>query len=254
MASTGLITAEQLQTVVQAIMNKVLKVNVEDGIATAQFGDLTVTYNSGTNTLTFANGIGGTLAAGIPRSELNYQLASYRDEGLLPVPILEVGNLQNFGNFGGQKKMFCLPDAIPQYNAQATHPTKGGGVVLTTRYREYEPVIYSPSEGSSAVDVMARSYTYTLVYGTSTINITFNGNANSVTEYWVDIEFPSGITPALNFGNIPGGNKIVWTGEGEPDWSTLGGRRIQIHILAGMASYVISTEEGNSEYGGAIEE
>lgn len=258
MASTGLITAEQLQTVVQAIMNKVLKVNVEDGIVTAQFGDLTVTYNNETKELAFSkDGVTSLIVTMSDTVEDNRNIVSI-DEGIVfaesvSCPTLDVGVLQPYGGYGGVKPKFCLPSSSSKYRTMANDPQHGGGILLTTRHRAYEPVVYNitSEQGTNAV---VYPYVYTVVTGTDAVSLTFEGIANEVNEYWLDIDFPGANPPAVVIADFENGGEVVWTGEGEPDWSTLGGRRIQIHILAGMASYVISAEEGNSEYGGAIEE
>lgn len=259
MASTGLITAEQLQTVVQAIMNKVLKVETEGApdVVETNFGDLMITYWRDSGELIFFDTVSGKstiLKVSHDGSRVSSKVATIVDNDF-DVDTVYVANLSEPKVIGDDSKYYALPRCLGSERNRALHPLTGGGLILTTRYRAYEHLVYNTtSESSQGINATAKSYMYTTVTGTNIVHFTFEGSASGINEYWLDITFPDTFEPAVTFDDLPGGNKITWTGEGEPDWSTLGGRRIQIHILAGMASYVISAEEDNSEYGGAIEE
>ena len=246
MASNGHITAEQLQRVVEAIMNKVLKINVlEDGnIATAEFGNLSIVYSriEGNSNL-FITDLNTNKSITIDLDQGSTESApkvvvSGGDESY--IEHLSVGTLSRVPVQGlGSSRKYCLPDAAPDSRSKAMHPTTGGGILLSTRYRAYEPLIYTPNPNEGTA-VVAKPYMFTTVSGATAVNISFEEEVNAVNEYWIDLEFLNTVPPSVIFQDFNGGKSIVWTGDGEPDWSTLGGRRIQIHILSGMASYVIS--------------
>lgn len=250
MAATGHITAEQLCTVVQAIMDKVVKVTNGEQIVSAQLGDLTVTYNYESDGLSISRNGGSALITSVSSviNDDRYIVTVGSDNKLyteeLDSQTLNVGVLQNAGVFGGIKEKFCLPNAPSEYRTLANDPRYGGGVLLTTRYRAYEPVVHNITSEQGA-NVVVHPYVYTVVTGADAVSVSFGENANNINEYWLDIDFPGMNEPTVVFADFANDKKIIWSGEGEPDWSTLGGRRIQIHILAGMASYVISARTSN---------
>ena len=247
MASNGHITAEQLQRVVEAIMNKVLKINVmEDGnIATAEFGNLYIAYSrlEGDSSL-FITDLNTKKSIVIDLDQGGTESASkviVSGGNGTYIEHLSVGTLSRVPVQGlGSGLRYCLPDSTPDSRSQAMHPNTGGGILLSTRYRAYEPLIYTPDPDQGA-SVVAKPYMFTTVSGATAVNISFEEEVNAVNEYWIDLEFLNTVPPSVTFRDFNGGKSIVWTGDGEPDWSTLGGRRIQIHILSGMASYVISS-------------
>jgi hypothetical protein len=121
------------------------------------------------------------------------------------------------------------------------HPTTGGGSFLTTRRRGYEKVEYSASGRNEEINATINPFYFYYIHGSSNINLTFVGVPTEVNEYWVDITFAD-LTPSIPFE----GETLVWP-DGEPDWSTMAGARIQLHIMNGMVWFVKHVESSHGD-------
>jgi hypothetical protein len=247
MAATGHITAEQLGTVVQAIMDnvvKVVKVNDAGDIVEAHLGDLAFTYFRQLNMLNIDNGT-GVIEFDLPTTDSEIKRVMCTDGSRnIDLEKLRVGILANSYVQGGSNLEYTLPYPPLDNRAKAMHPTTGGGIILSTRFRAYESVVYtqSPTISSGALDVTATPYTFTVINNAMNVNITLNKVPNEVNEFWIDINFVAG-TPSVAFG---GNETLVWP-NGEPDWSTMANTRVQLHIMNGMVWFVSNQQSEQSD-------
>lgn len=247
MAATGHITAEQLSTVVQAIMDnvvKVVKANDAGDIVEAHLGDLTFTYFRQLNMLNIDNGT-GVIMFDLPTNNSEVKRVVCTDGGKnIDLEKLRVGIISPPYISGGVNKEYSLPYPPLDIRPRVLDPGNGGGILLSTRYRAYESVVYtqSPTISSGALDVTATPYTFTIINNARNVNITLNKVPNEVNEFWIDINFVAGI-PSVAFG---GNETLVWP-DGEPDWSTMANTRVQLHIMNGMVWFVSNHQSNQSD-------
>ena len=114
----------------------------------------------------------------------------------------------------------------------------GGGSILTSKYRFYSSHLETYDSGYSNPSGLAWSGQYCIFENYPSITVTLRGFSHKINEYWLEFIFPSNVEPAVAFTNRVSADSVVWP-QGEPTWSTLGGKRIQIHILNWIATYYI---------------
>jgi len=152
---------------------------------------------------------------------------------------ITVNNLADNGRAGignTQPTYYCLPNAPSSAKMLANSAgPEGGGVILTTRNRSYALANVSKSDVEPNI-IFVFENTYYRITGLSDIVFAFpdiNIKATKVDECWLDITFPDDVSPSVGYN---GYTDVVWV-PSMPEWSELAGRRIQIHIIGGVATY-----------------
>lgn len=134
---------------------------------------------------------------------------------------------------------YCLPTSSINAKTKATTTANGGGTILTTRYRNYEYTVYTLAYGQS---IIVNPFVY------FKININTGGsaaiqldklNSGMINEYWIELNISNDfdateIAPVTFYQD----SDLRWVGD-EPDWTTLQGKTVQIHIMNKIANYVI---------------
>lgn len=148
---------------------------------------------------------------------------------------------------GGTSLYYAFPTSSNTSKALA-HSSNGGGIILTSKNRTWESQtqIVDGTNGRGASD----SYysfnvahdTYTEVVAYYPVELILESFApERVDEYWIEVIVPANIFAT---SNTVSGHPIKFTGldikwaNGEPDWNMIGARRVQIHIMNGIATYV----------------
>lgn len=150
-------------------------------------------------------------------------------------------------NDGGTSLHYAFPTSSNTSKALA-HSSNGGGIILTSKNRTWESQtqIVDGTNGRGASD----SYysfnvahdTYTEVVAYYPVELVLEPFApERVDEYWIEVIVPANIfATSSTVSSHPikfTGLDIKWA-NGEPDWREIGNRRVQIHIMNGIATYV----------------
>lgn len=132
---------------------------------------------------------------------------------------------------------YAFPTSTEDVITKADGPY-GGGSILTSKYRFYSSRVSTYDPYYSNPSGLAWSGQYCIFENYPSITVTLRGFSHKINEYWLEFIFPSNVEPAVAFTNRVSSDSLAWP-QGEPTWSTLGGKRIQIHILNWIATYYI---------------
>lgn len=152
------------------------------------------------------------------------------------------------GSQGDGRRYFCFPNSTQEAKERA-FGNRGGGMFLTSFNRSWTtmsetidgedgrrgaPDEYSPFE--------VIHDTYTEIVTCYPVEFILDPiTPGRIDEYWIEVIVPANIFAT---SNTVSGHPIKFTGldikwaNGEPDWREIGNRRVQIHIMNGIATYV----------------
>lgn len=139
----------------------------------------------------------------------------------------------------GSEVYYCLPTSSANAKTKATTTINGGGTILTTRYRNYE---YATDTLTYRKSIVVKPFVYFKVNVNTggSVAISLDGlNSGMVNEYWIELNINGNFAgtenaPVMFYQD----SDLRWVGD-EPDWTTLQGKTVQIHIMNKIANYVI---------------
>ena len=249
-----LITLEQLQAVVTEIKNildqKAYKYEVityddpsnheqieEEGPTSPNTSGSPVFTIDRTNNALLATYSGrGYVSASIPVAGTKYVAYTNDSSQEISCGTLTTDKLCDYGS-NGTSTVYALPNSSATVQSAARN-SNGGGVILTTRFRSFDKAVFTAQRTPQTLNVNVISGVYYRFLWHSSLNLSLISNRGTfVDEYWLDISIAENTTPSITLA-YSNDYSLNWV-SGEPDWSTLDGQRVQIHIVNGIASYVV---------------
>lgn len=245
--SKKILTVAKLEDVVRAIMQKVNDKVTSGDVVPAPNGisfadNVKMEYEQSSNSIVFTvnygedgggNPVVGQLRLRMSESgEFDLVARLNTNEKSIIVPTVETDML-----IAGNRQ-YCFASSRVEARAVA-NGVHGGGIILTTKNRSFvKSVTTVPVNSTQTVDVFPNQYHVINLRGSADISLSGNYDG-SVNEYWIEVnllnDFSSTTLRTVTFSN-DNEDPLFWAG-GEPQWSTLSGVRIQIHIMNNMATW-----------------
>lgn len=219
--------------------------------------------------------LGGSISLPIPDADNDYTAATLEDE----TQELKIKELTSGGfitkNDSGKATYYAFPNAALEFRTKANRPqgvgvmpgseeqqeiSGGGGVILTSRYRSYDQQILTINimqprsfSVSSSVYTIINFNEDSIPQGENihhtqyiSLSTAFDGRP---CDHWLEINIPNNIS-SINLDikmffltSTSGRIYVKWVG-GEPMWSKLGGRTVQIHVINKIATWGIVGDTG----------
>ena len=226
-----IITVDQLRLIVNQLIEKIngKQDKVED---TLTLGNIQITADERGLRLTDAStGNDVFINIGTNNAEHSTVITGNNSNNEVFIPHLRVGLLSALEQrMGSSNKLYCLPDSSSDTKSRAVG-RDGGGLLLSSRYRYQDRAVYDGADSRDTMVVDLMPFVYTVVKNVTSVEVNVQ-TSDLIDEYWLDIQFSPESSPEVSFL----GKDIKWAGT-EPYWESLGGKRVQLHIMDDIATY-----------------